>query len=72
MRKGEYKMISTNAGPPVQKNTNTEMGGGAAPQLYRVTDDIGEQRDLASQMPEKVKELAALLEKVKASPRSRP
>jgi arylsulfatase A-like enzyme len=72
MRKGEFKMIEANAGPQIQKNTNTETGSGAAPQLYRVADDIGERRDLAAQMPDKVKELQALLDKVKASPRTRP
>lgn len=72
MRKGEYKMIEANAGPMVQPNTNTEMGGGRSPQLYRVTNDIAEQHDLAAQMPEKVQELKALLDKVKADGRSRP
>ncbi len=72
MRKGEYKLIEANSGPLFNKNTNTEMGGGDAPQLYRVTTDIGEKTNLASQMPDKVQELKALLEKVKANPRSRP
>ncbi len=72
IRKGEYKLIEANSGPLINKNTNTEMGGGDAPQLYRVTIDIGEKNNLASQMPDKVQELQALLEKVKASPRSRP
>lgn len=31
-----------------------------APRLYRVTDDIGEEHDLAAQQPDKVKELLAL------------
>lgn len=66
MRKGEFKMIEPNNGPMVNANTKTEMGGGAKHQLYRLTDDPGEKRDLAAQMPEKTAELVALLDSVKA------
>ena len=72
IRKGEYKMIEANPGPAVNKNTNTEMGSGPRPQLYRVTQDRGEQHDLAAEMPAKVKELTALLDHLKNSPRTRP
>lgn len=34
-------------------------------QLYNLREDIGEQRNLASEYPEKVKELKGLLEKEK-------
>lgn len=35
-------------------------GGGSTPELYNLTDDIGESKDLASAQPDKVKELQAL------------
>jgi arylsulfatase A-like enzyme len=72
MRQGAYKMIEANPGPAVARFTNIEMGTGARPQLYRVTEDPGEHNDLAAAMPEKVAELKALLDRVKAAPRSRP
>ena len=72
MRKGDYKLISPNPGPAIQVNTNTELGTGAAPQLYRVSDDIGEKQNLAARMPDKVKELSDLLEWAKSTPRTRP
>ena len=72
MRKGEYKLIPPNPGPALNPNTNTEMGTSAKAQLYRIGADPGERQDLAAQMPEKVAELTALLEQVKASPKSRP
>lgn len=72
MRKGEYKLIEANPGPARNQPTNTELGTGPAPQLYRVTTDPGERTDLAAQMPAKVAELTALLNAVKSSPRSRP
>lgn len=66
IRKGDYKLIEANAGPLILRGSNTEMGGGERPQLYRVSDDIGERSDLARQMPEKVAELEKLLAEVKA------
>jgi arylsulfatase A-like enzyme len=72
MRKGDFKLIERNPGPAIQVNTNTETGSGSAPQLYYVSNDIGEKRDLAAQMPEKVAELSKLLEWAKSTPRTRP
>jgi hypothetical protein len=42
------------------------------PELYNLADDIGEKKNLAKQDPEKVKELMALLERVRRQGRSRP
>ena len=66
IRKGEYKMIEANAGVMLNPNTNTEMGGGGKAQLYRVSEDLGEKKDLSGLMPEKVAELGALLDRVKS------
>ena len=41
-------------------------------QLYNLAEDIGETRNLASTMPEKVAEMQALLEKLITSGRSTP
>jgi len=71
IRQGEFKMIAANPGPAVNKNTNTELGTGTETQLYRVTDDPGEKNDLAREMPEKVRQLSAMLDRVKGTPRSR-
>lgn len=71
-RKGDYKLIARNPGPAIQVNTNTELGTGAAPQLYNVSTDIGEKNDLATQMPEKVAELSKLLDWAKNTPQTRP
>jgi arylsulfatase A-like enzyme len=66
LRKGEYKLIEANPGPKIQVNTNTETGADPKPQLYNVKTDIGEQKDLAGEMPGKVSELSELLARVKA------
>jgi len=57
IRDGEYKLVryDTNA------DTLTGAGGQpvSAPQLYRLSDDIGESKDLAKSMPDKLNELQA-------------
>ncbi len=68
IRKGAYKLIEANPGARVNVNTNSETGAGEKPQLYRVSEDIGETKDLSSSMPDKVAELSALLGKVKQGP----
>jgi hypothetical protein len=39
--------------------------------LYDLKNDIGEKKNMAEQKPEIVKELAALLQKIKTSDKSR-
>jgi arylsulfatase A len=46
----------------LNKNTNIALGNDPAPQLYDLSQDPGERTNLAERNPEKVKELAALLE----------
>lgn len=62
---GEWKYIAPCNGTPYYKSTRTETGFSREEQLYNLREDIGEQRNLASEYPEKVKELKGLLEKEK-------
>jgi arylsulfatase A-like enzyme len=71
-RQGDYKLIEPNDGPATNPLTNTDLGNAPSPQLYRVSQDRGEQQNLASAMPDKVKELATRLNEVRAAGRSRP
>lgn len=70
-REGDWKMIDTNPGPKVNTGTNTELGTGAAPQLYNVATDRGEQNDLAAQHPDRVKALQVALNRIREAGRSR-
>jgi arylsulfatase A-like enzyme len=72
LRQGRWKFIPPNDGPKVNKNTNTELGADAGPQLYDVTSDPGEKINVAAEHPDTVKELAALLGKIRSAGRSRP
>ena len=55
IRAGDYKLVRYDS------NADTRSGAGnqpvTAPKLYNLADDIGETKDLADAMPEKLKEL---------------
>ncbi|GAB3935529.1 sulfatase family protein [Larkinella terrae] len=63
--KGNWKYIEPSNGPAVQKNTNTELGNNAQPQLYNLESDLGETRNVAEQNPQVIAELADLLKSEK-------
>jgi arylsulfatase A-like enzyme len=68
---GEWKYIEPNGGPKIEKNTDMELGNDPQPQLYNLTRDIGETRNLAADYPKKVEELAGLLKKIRDQGRTR-
>jgi len=47
--------------------TSIESGNAATPQLYDLKSDIGEKNNLADKYPDKVKELAGLLQKIRVA-----
>jgi arylsulfatase A-like enzyme len=68
---GEWKYIVPSNQPKMNINTNTEMGTDPEPQLYNLTNDLGETKNLAKENPEKLKELKALFQKIKDDGRTR-
>jgi len=68
---GRWKYVQPSQGARYNKNTNTELGNDPQPQLYDLAVDPGERNNLAAQFPDKVAELAALLEQIRRSPRTR-
>jgi arylsulfatase A-like enzyme len=66
LRQGSWKYIEPSSGPGVNKETNTELGNAPEPQLYDLSGDPGERKNLAATHPEKVKELRRLLEEIRA------
>jgi arylsulfatase A-like enzyme len=68
LRKGTWKLVPA-AGSKAKKGKGR---GPAATELYDLTDDIGETKNLSAQHPEIVKEMAALLQQVRQKGRSRP
>ncbi|MCF6332109.1 MAG: arylsulfatase [Draconibacterium sp.] len=69
--KDNWKYIEPSNRPKMNKSTNTEMGTDPKPQLYNLSIDLGETKNVASEFPEKVKELQELLQKYKDSGRTR-
>jgi arylsulfatase A len=64
--KDNWKYIAPNNGPPLNTLTNIELGNAQQPQLYDLSNDPAEKRNLAADYREKVNELAALLKKIKS------
>ena len=71
LRQGDWKYIAPGQGPRVQVNTNTETGNDPQPQLYDLARDPGERTNLAAIHPDKVRELAGLLEAIRQRTRWR-
>ncbi len=51
IRQGDWKLVRASRGAKEYEDITTE------PMLFNLTSDLGEQKDLAAQHPEKVKEL---------------
>ena len=59
---GEWKYIAPSNGYAYNTLTNIELGNAPKAQLYHLTDDIGEQRNVADLYPEVVTRMQQLLE----------
>ena len=70
--KGHWKYIASSKGARINRNVNIELGNDPQPQLYDLHNDTGEEHNVAAKHPEVVREMAALLESIKAANRSRP
>jgi arylsulfatase A-like enzyme len=68
IRQGPWKLIPGGRGEEYGKSTAAASGV----QLYDLTNDLGETKNLAADRPEIVAELTARLEKIRAAGRSRP
>jgi arylsulfatase A len=66
-----WKYIEPGNGPAVMTNVNIETGASKEAQLYDLKTDITESKNLASQYPERVKEMQAILKKLRDDGRSR-
>ena len=67
LRVGQWKYIEPSKRPKVNVNTNTELGNDAVPQLYDLAADPGETRNVAEKNPDRVADMAARLQKLRAA-----
>lgn len=63
--RGEWKYIAPMNGPRIMRNVNIESGKDTVPQLYNLRSDPGEKKNMAEAQPDRVSEMAALLEKIR-------
>lgn len=63
--KDNWKYIEPSKGVSYNKLTGIETGNLPQPQLYNLSEDIGEKNNLAEKYPGKLKELSDLLQKIK-------
>jgi CDP-diglyceride synthetase len=66
---GDWKLIAPGNGPRMNENTHTETGNDPEPQLYNLAKDLGETTNLASQFPERVISMTALLNEIRSKGR---
>jgi len=64
LRQKTWKFIEPGPGPPRLKETDTETGRAPVPQLYRLSGDIGETRNLAASDAEKSGQLKERLNQI--------
>lgn len=57
LRKGDWLFIPPYEGPPVAEEVQIELGNSPEFQLYHLSEDVGEQNNLAAREPEKLKEM---------------
>jgi arylsulfatase A-like enzyme len=69
---GDWKYIEPSKGPRRNVPTNTELGNDPQPQLYDLRHDLGEKNNVATEHPERVKEMAERLRQIRSAGRSRP
>ena len=62
---GKWKYIESSKGPRIDLDVNIELGNNPLPQLYDLSKDKGEKNNLASQHPDVVTNLSALLKSSK-------
>ncbi|WP_344976627.1 arylsulfatase [Compostibacter hankyongensis] len=68
---GNWKYIAPHKGPKIAKNVNIALGNDMQPQLYDLKSDLAEKNNQAAAQPDRVKEMAAKLEKIRSDGRSR-
>lgn len=65
MRKGDWVLIPPYKGPSIDKNVNIEMGNLKDFGLFNLSEDIGQQKNLAASYPEKLQEMIAAFEAIR-------
>ena len=71
LRMGTWKYIEPSSGPKVTANTDIETGNDPGGQLYDLSRDLGERKNLALTHPERMRDMAARLATIRETGRTR-
>ena len=72
LRQKEWVFIPPHDGPAVNANTNTAMGNSADPQLYDLSQDIGQIKNVAAENEDLCGKMSARLKEITDGIRTRP
>jgi arylsulfatase A-like enzyme len=72
LRRREWVYIPPHQGPAVSAHTNTELGNSPEPQLYDLSMDISQIRNMAPERPDLVEEMSARLREILSGGPTRP
>lgn len=67
LRKGEWVMIPPYKGPAINKDVNIELGNFSDYQLFNLSGDEKELKNLATENPQKLKEMKKTFEKIRGN-----
>jgi arylsulfatase A-like enzyme len=69
LRQGNWKYIEPNNKQKINKQTNSELGNDSVPQLYDLSSDPGETRNVASSHADRAASMAAALDRIRTTDR---
>ncbi|MGC9359322.1 MAG: sulfatase family protein [Anaerolineae bacterium] len=72
LRQGDWTFIPPHEGPAVSNTTHIELGNAPVPQLYDLSMDIGQIRNLAQEESARVAAMSARLQEIRQGERTRP
>lgn len=70
LREGNWKLIPPRRGAKVSAYTNVELGNDPKPQLFDLSEDIGETKDVAGENKKRVAEMTAHLNSLRGDGKS--
>jgi arylsulfatase A-like enzyme len=65
LREGDWAMIPPYKGPAKNEMVNIELGNSSDFQLYNLSEDLGQQNNLAKENPEKLQEMIETFKKIR-------